>query len=436
MSKALRDFVDSRAEAQEQVTTNRPCTTALFAIDSDDRYQTYQQRRSTPSYPFSFGIQKNEALLNGFFSRMGLTELRMNWTLPNISAAWGNNTISMTYASTSVASQSTKLLTVADGFYGSDELAQELQKQMRANGLPNARVWIQQSEDDCFRIVPNEQSLSWVIRFNPVQGADARQLIDMLNIPNPTSTAMNEFILSGVPNLRPMDYLDIVCTQLTYNQSLKDSTSAATTRDVLSRIYLDEPVQSSALVQSRAYAGGDTTGNVYLNYINSIAYVQNNVACFITAIEPHTDMVGSLAVISGITGASSYLGTARVIRVSESSKLIVVEYPAPLTGTPTVTAGSLIEVLSIVDTTTVPQTRWSDHVNGVTPFVLYRQWSVPKWLKWNRSQPVGQVKFELYDDQGRSIQELWEKTYPASSVVGQRYANSFVFNFSILVTEE
>jgi hypothetical protein len=41
--------------------------------------------------------------------------------------------------------------------------------------------------------------------------------------------------------------------------------------------------------------------------------------------------------------------------------------------------------------------------NGCRPFVIYRQFATPKYINWNRIQPVGQVQFEVLDDQGRCL---------------------------------
>ena len=96
----------------------RPPATSIFAVDSDDRYSSFAQRRTNPTYPFSFSIQKNEAFLNGFFKRIGLTEFRMNWTLPNISLAWGNSQMLMYVAVSGVPQNGGNpyTLTLDDGF--------------------------------------------------------------------------------------------------------------------------------------------------------------------------------------------------------------------------------------------------------------------------------------------------------------------------------
>ena len=62
----------------EQAMPIRAPATANLMIDSADRNAT--------AYPSAgnFFIQKNQSLMNGFFTRIGMTEIVMNWSVPNI----------------------------------------------------------------------------------------------------------------------------------------------------------------------------------------------------------------------------------------------------------------------------------------------------------------------------------------------------------------
>jgi hypothetical protein len=87
------------------------------------------------------------------------------------------------------------------------------------------------------------------------------------------------------------------------------------------------------------------------------------------------------------------------------------------------------------DGTQVPQYDITTFTNGCTPFTIYRQYPLPKQIKWDNTQPLGNITFEMYDDQSRSIQDLWTAAYPISGTEGVYYANSFVWNLSLLVSE-
>jgi hypothetical protein len=81
-------------------------------------------------------------------------------------------------------------------------------------------------------------------------------------------------------------------------------------------------------------------------------------------------------------------------------------------------------------------------MNGVTPFVIYRQFANPKEIRWSGTQPLSNCVFSLYDDQGRSIQDLWNSAYPITNGGGTvnslatRYANGFVWNITCLLSED
>lgn len=327
-------------EGEDRAVTVRPSATAVFAVDSDDRYKTFAQRRTSPSYPFSMSIVKNEALLNGFFSRIGATELRMYWTLPNISVAWGNNTL--TYYESVTPAQHT--ITIPDGFYSLETLMATIQDLIQADGfLPN------------FIALPNVDGSSsygtgGVLLFNWVAPTSTtRTLYDMLNL---LTTAPATTGRGGVANLKPTDYIDIISPQLTYNQELKDGMSAPTNRDVLCRVYLDDTTKSLDRITTNVFSGG----------------------------------------------------------------------PPP-----------------VLSGTQVPQYDITTFTNGCTPFIIYRQFTQPKQILWNKAQPLGNLTFQLYDDQGRDIQALWSAAYPltgpGATLNGVYYANSFVWNLTLLISE-
>jgi hypothetical protein len=150
----------------------------------------------------------------------------------------------------------------------------------------------------------------------------------------------------GVANLRSTDYIDIVCSQLTYNQKLKDGTSAVFNRDIVERVYLDDTTKSLDRFNTNLF---DVSGNP-------------------------------------------------------------AGFQAPT-----------------YDVTT--------YTNGCTPFTIYRQFSLPKQIRWEDVQPLGNLTFELYDDQGRSIQSLWTTVYPTVTAASTFYANSFAWNLSLLISE-
>ena len=437
MSRQVSQFLQSREDKEADTVVIRPSATASLCIDSDDRYANYGVRRTNPTYPFKINIQKNEAILNGFFKRIALTEFRMNWTLPNISSAWGNNQIIMKWKSGSSV-QTDLLITIPDGFYTASQMATAIQAEI--NETTSFKVQVADLTEDFFTFIP-DPSLASVVTFyftavaSPSTGfpninTNVRQLIDMLNIPS--FTTYQTSIISGIVNMRPTDYFDVVCSQLTYNQKLKDSSSAPITRDNMVRIYLDDTTKSQAFVQTNVYPF-TATGTIVPTALVS----QNTFNCLLTlSTTPSAILVGSRVSISGITGGAGWDGTASVLALDTLTPFgIQVSYDVAPIGTPVFSGSPLITYYNQTSYS-LPITTWDDRVNGVTPFVLYRQFPYPKQIRWSKDMPIGNITFELYDDQGRSIQDLWNAVYPAGSVAGTQYANSFSWNCSLLISED
>ena len=340
---ARHNAFPSAAEIEDRATTTRPSSTAVFGIDSDDRYKTYAERRTSTTYPFSFSISKSESLLNGFFTRLAATEFRMYWTLPNISAAWGNNTLQIFITG---GTGNPYTITIPDGFYDLQTLLATIQDLVRAiddggGALLPGFLAVARVDGSSTYASGSGTTFNWV---RPT--TNSKTLYDMLNLVNATPATAATSQGGGIANLRSTDYIDIISPELTYNQDLKDGSSAPIVRDMLVRIYLDDPVKSD----------GRPTTNLFDN-----------------------------------TGAA--------------------------------------------DGFQVPQYDVTTFTNGCSPFTIYRQFSFPKQIAWNNTQPIGNLTFEMYDDQQRSIQQLWSRVYPPTGQVGQYYANSFVWNITLLITE-
>ena len=432
--KSTANYVNELNDSEGETVTVRPSATAVLAIDSDDRYPNYRVRRTNPSYPFSINIQKNENILNGFFRRLALTEFRLNWTLPNISQVWGNNIMELFYTNNGGTTVTTTIIIIPDGFYGAEELASELQKQIRSQTGQQFIVVTKTEDDDIISFI----APAGFTFFLSSMGTNERELTDLLNVPtveNPPavapmpSTLFNAVLYSGVPNLRPMDYFDLVCSELSYNQNLKDTTSAPIYRDMISRIYLDDSVPSQALVTTNYF-----TSNITSTSITAlpVATVDDEVTFAITSTTGFS--VGQQATIAGFTGGVGWNSDVEIIQfpTPTSVRVLYSETPGAI---PTALGTATISSSGISQRST-PVTTWDDRVNGVTPFVIYRQFPYPKQIRWNKAMPIGNMKFEMYDDQGRNIQDLWNRVYPPTTQTGLAYANSFVWNATILVSED
>jgi len=342
---------------EEECITQRPTSTALFCISSADRYATQEQARDDSTSPYRFTITKRESLLNGFFTRMALTEIRFPMTLPNVSSAVFTNLLGLdvTLADLSAA---VHFITIPDGSYSPPELGALVQAIWNTNypGFPitvsvtaNQEFLIDAGAGNTVVVYPLSTALPSNLPNNGVP-PNTYQLCDMMGFTAANFVAAQKQLSDPIgTNFYWTDYVDIVATNLTYNQALKDSSSSQVTRDIIYRIYLTNGVP--------AYSYPTFIGQY--NLFDADANV-NNV------------------------------------------------FP------PVAYSGALPE--------------------GSRPQLIYRQFQNPKEIRWSKNQPIGQVTFEVYDDKGRCLADL----FPVGILNGKTYnpaSQSSDWNMTMLVSE-
>lgn len=201
----------------------RPPATANLMVDSADR--------SSGMSAWDFQITRNQALANGFFTRIGTTEVVLEWCEENIQSETAtyeatNNIVVDISGTGLVFNQS---VSIPSGFYNVedalDALAQELTDLSGTSGVhfqvtltPGGQPYLEAIGGQ-FRIV----EVTWL--------SERLQL-------GVTPGLLPGIIIYGCPDLRRYRYLDFVCNQLTYNQNLKDTSTSLNNRDVLCRWYM------------------------------------------------------------------------------------------------------------------------------------------------------------------------------------------------------
>ena len=95
-------------EGQDKAVTVRPASTANFYVNSLDK--------GTADGSGDFLINTQNSLFNGFFTRIAVSEVVMDWGIPNIAEYWGNHTIRL-YVAISGPNGTIIDVTLADGFY-------------------------------------------------------------------------------------------------------------------------------------------------------------------------------------------------------------------------------------------------------------------------------------------------------------------------------
>lgn len=241
-------------KATETVTT-RPSSTSLLTIDSEDRYDgNYRNSRggrfgNDPNItPYDFTINKQESLMNGFFTRIAVTEVVMNWTIPNINKK--SNQMDVKYTD-SLGNVLLATITVPVGFYTPKQLAAIIQGLVRtgtggnllnfvmtygANNLPTFTYTSGASVSPSGVAL---QPLPYNSTTYPYPNT-TKQLFDVLGFTN-GNAALTLGTIGGITSYAQWcRYVDIVSPQMTYNQPLKDNSTQPVSRDALCRVYLDQ----------------------------------------------------------------------------------------------------------------------------------------------------------------------------------------------------
>jgi len=212
-------------EDTDRAVTVRPSSTALLSVDSLDRAQFAGSGTST-----NFSINKNQSLFNGFFTRIALNELVLDWCIPNVSAAYepANNSITVDL----VPGPGSYSVTIPSGNYTVAECLDAVVRALNDPGAFGAGAFVihDASGSPYSATVGGPAYLhSTLGNFSVVAGALQEQL-DIALVP----TGANDYEIT-CPKLLPLYYIDFVSPQLTYNQDLKDQTTSTVVRDALYR---------------------------------------------------------------------------------------------------------------------------------------------------------------------------------------------------------
>jgi len=248
----------------------RPSSTALFTVNSADRFGGIDEKRGTNlnlSSPYDFTIRKQESLLNGFFTRMGITEISFPFSLPNVAGSTAKVAVVYDTGTGPVTAIYTNF-----GFFTPSEIAASLQIFIRAldaslaaatvtygaAGSPN--FTFQSLSATTLVLQPIAQSPS-AFNYPPNQV----QLFDMLGM---NGTIPAGTTLTGASTFfQKYQYLDIVSTLMTGNQNLKDSTTSPIDRNILCRLYVDYENSYNVPTSDPLFApAGTTPFTIYRKY--------------------------------------------------------------------------------------------------------------------------------------------------------------------------
>jgi hypothetical protein len=198
----------------DKAVTFRQPSTANLMIDSADR------PNAATSSPFAFQITRTNSILNGFFSRIGTTEVVMEWGEPNIV----DEEILIDVSGASV--RSTETLSIFTSFLTMAELLDEI-----ASVTFNGVTFSVGQSGGTTTIDASGGKFQFLTSLLAVKAA--------LTIGGGLTTSKGVGV-TGVPDLRLYRYIDFTSPQITYAQDLKDNSTQLINRDVLCRWYMAE----------------------------------------------------------------------------------------------------------------------------------------------------------------------------------------------------
>lgn len=216
----------------EKGQTVRQPSVANLMVDSTDRNYT--------AYPAAgdFQIIRPQSLMNGYFTRIGATEVVMDWGIPNITAA--NNTVDYT-----ISGESLDTIQIPIGFYNVAEALDAIAYEMSIASGRDFSVKLDFGVP-VFFMDPSGAAPSTFFFSDTT-------LIGQLGFKSGPGNQENGFQVGGDLNsgyngvdLRTYTYLDFVSGQLTYAQDVKDSATNNQDKNVLTRWYMawDSPPQN------------------------------------------------------------------------------------------------------------------------------------------------------------------------------------------------
>lgn len=246
--------------------TIRHPATAIFGIDSADRYTLNPSNnvRTDIQPEYNFRLYKGQSVLNGFIKRLALTEVNMEWNVPNVNTYNNKFTIALTGGDISNGYAEIEI-TVPTGFYTPNELIQYLQDEIDTALPPlidspaTADIFItldpktlyvdiqlDMSGGDGYLMVPFTEPEIGV----PRASTDKCTMYEMLGLGNlltstlPLSLGTTDLIQGNYASFLYTRYIDITSENLTKKQEVKDSSTQPVeigASNILARLYIAPP---------------------------------------------------------------------------------------------------------------------------------------------------------------------------------------------------
>lgn len=218
--------------------TIRPSSTANLMVDSADRILP------TTSSPYDFQITRPQSILNGYFTRIGTTEVVLEWCQNNVSTDLNNRDFTVDISGIAPNAYSgTITVNVLQGLYTAEQALNALVEALNLetpttgatfsivnmNAPGTDGVWVLECQDGHYTVGTNKLAVQL--------GLDEQESV----ILDPTTTGVEITCI----DLRPYRFIDFVSSKLTYAQDLKDSSTQVFPKDILCRWYFAEDTEEA-----------------------------------------------------------------------------------------------------------------------------------------------------------------------------------------------
>lgn len=170
----------------------------------------------------NFTISKGQNILNGFFTRLAVAEVVLDWALPNIAAVYKNNTLIVA----GPPPLEPLTITIEDGNYTVATLMEYILIELNASGGYADYTW---TFDGPLGFKALTATGPFSIQYSILAG-------DLSITPSgATVFSVNDAVPISFPEILPIAYLDFTSPTLTYQQGLKDTDTSNNSKDVLYR---------------------------------------------------------------------------------------------------------------------------------------------------------------------------------------------------------
>lgn len=232
-------------------TPIRPPATAVMTIDSRDRVRIDPATgyRVDTTSPYQVYINKQQTLMNGYFTRVAMSEINMQWNIPNVIAngIQKNNTLLLEQGATPGAGVVTGSYTIQlpQGFYTPKELASSIELLLNTAVVFGGNnwdcTWYERGLSGGNYFSLSETSGTVFFRIRPQNFDSADDLCNLMGFSYPP-VQFAESIDGSFACMQYTPYFDVVSSNLTKKQNVRDnSTSFVTGQNLLCRVYLSEP---------------------------------------------------------------------------------------------------------------------------------------------------------------------------------------------------